>query len=362
MAIGTVGFSRPCAYIARPPWRRLAALVAIAGPCRWRTKCSGWATTACSCPTPPWRRTLRAAPPSGIRLSRDSPRLTGCGFRCLSCSSSSPHGRDLSGPMPSAAPPRWAAAAHGVVCHRDRRRLHARADAAAGDVRAAAARHAGAGTGAEAESRARNTRSSALLCGHYRRLGDGRRAQVRDPRHWASSRRSGIADERGWWTVFTGQQHRTTRRSTCWRAWAPRSAAARSGWSAGTRAPARAVLLYYPGTASSYTRLRCSSYVRFPLNGPGIGRHHLQPSGHRRRGHAASRTCRGRAWPSYALGSIWSAIRTAGRHPWVIPAWIVAEYSNVTQAPGIPAAQLAAARKALSCGQAGRADQATQAR
>jgi arabinofuranosyltransferase len=50
-----------------------------------------------------------------------------------------------------------------------------------------------------------------------------------------------------------------------------------------------------------------------------------------------------------------------GHTKWVIPAWIVAEYSNVTQAPGIPAAQLAAARKALSCGTLAELDQATQA-
>ena len=50
-----------------------------------------------------------------------------------------------------------------------------------------------------------------------------------------------------------------------------------------------------------------------------------------------------------------------GHTKWVIPAWIVAEYSDVTQAPGIPAAQLAAARKALSCGPLAELDQATGA-
>jgi len=43
------------------------------------------------------------------------------------------------------------------------------------------------------------------------------------------------------------------------------------------------------------------------------------------------------------------------------PVWIVAEYSDATTAPGIPAAQLAAARKALSCGALAELDQATQA-
>ena len=40
---------------------------------------------------------------------------------------------------------------------------------------------------------------------------------------------------------------------------------------------------------------------------------------------------------------------------------MVAEYSNVTRAPGIPAAQLAAARKALSCGPLAELDQAVHA-
>ena len=66
---------------------------------------------------------------------------------------------------------------------------------------------------------------------------------------------------------------------------------------------------------------------------------------------------------SYALGShlVGDPNGRPGHTKWVIPAWIVAEYSNVTQAPGIPAAQLAAARKALSCGPLAELDQATQA-
>ena len=66
---------------------------------------------------------------------------------------------------------------------------------------------------------------------------------------------------------------------------------------------------------------------------------------------------------AYALGShqVGDPNGRPGHTKWVIPAWIVAEYSNVTQAPGIPAAQLAAARKALSCGPLAELDQATQA-
>jgi arabinofuranosyltransferase len=66
---------------------------------------------------------------------------------------------------------------------------------------------------------------------------------------------------------------------------------------------------------------------------------------------------------SYALGShlVGDPNGRPGHTKWVNPAWVVAEYSNVTQAPGIPAAQLAAARKALSCGPLAELDQATQA-
>ena len=66
---------------------------------------------------------------------------------------------------------------------------------------------------------------------------------------------------------------------------------------------------------------------------------------------------------SYALGShlVGDPNGRPGHAKWAIPAWVVAEYSNVTQAPGIPAAQLAAARKALSCGPLAELDQATQA-
>jgi arabinofuranosyltransferase len=66
---------------------------------------------------------------------------------------------------------------------------------------------------------------------------------------------------------------------------------------------------------------------------------------------------------SYALGSHLAGDPNGrpGHTKWASPAWIVAEYSNVTRAPGIPAAQIAAARKALSCGALAELDQATQA-
>jgi arabinofuranosyltransferase len=66
---------------------------------------------------------------------------------------------------------------------------------------------------------------------------------------------------------------------------------------------------------------------------------------------------------SYALGShqVGAPNGRPGHTRKVSPVWIVAEYSDVTQAPGMPAAQLAAARRALSCGGLAQLDQATRA-
>lgn len=77
-----------------------------------------------------------------------------------------------------------------------------------------------------------------------------------------------------------------------------------------------------------------------PLDGVAIDQHglsfalaaHLQP-GHGRVGHA-----------QYAA-----------------PVWIVADYTAVASAPGVPAGELAAARRALGCGGIGQLQQATQA-
>ena len=66
---------------------------------------------------------------------------------------------------------------------------------------------------------------------------------------------------------------------------------------------------------------------------------------------------------SYVVGShvIGTPNGRPGHDKYVGPAWIIAEYSDATSAPGIPAAQIAAARKALSCGGLAQLDQATQA-
>jgi arabinofuranosyltransferase len=69
---------------------------------------------------------------------------------------------------------------------------------------------------------------------------------------------------------------------------------------------------------------------------------------------------RGLAW---ALGShtVGNPNGRPGHTIYLSPVWAIAEYSDVTTAPGIPAAQLAAARRALSCGRLAELDQATQA-
>jgi arabinofuranosyltransferase len=66
---------------------------------------------------------------------------------------------------------------------------------------------------------------------------------------------------------------------------------------------------------------------------------------------------------SYSLGSHQPGDPNGrpGHAKFAWAAWIVAEYSNVTTAPEIPDGQLAAARKALSCGALAELDQATQA-
>lgn len=66
---------------------------------------------------------------------------------------------------------------------------------------------------------------------------------------------------------------------------------------------------------------------------------------------------------SYVVGSHVIGVPDGrpGHDKYVGPAWIIAEYSDASSAPGVPAAQIAAARKALSCGGLAQLDQATQA-
>ena len=127
-----------------------------------------------------------------------------------------------------------------------------------------------------------------------------------------------------------------------------------SGRSAGTRAPAGRSCFITPAVLVRLGPAKPAGYavaIEFyhlgtggagtPLNGLAVDQYGL----------------------AYALGShqVGDPNGRPGHTKWVIPAWIVAEYSDVAQAPGIPAAQLAAARKALSCGTLAELDQATQA-
>jgi arabinofuranosyltransferase len=66
---------------------------------------------------------------------------------------------------------------------------------------------------------------------------------------------------------------------------------------------------------------------------------------------------------AYALGGHLQPIPGArvGHAKYAALAWIIAEYSNVTTAPGVPASDIAAARKALGCGELARLIKATTA-
>jgi arabinofuranosyltransferase len=66
---------------------------------------------------------------------------------------------------------------------------------------------------------------------------------------------------------------------------------------------------------------------------------------------------------AYSLGGHLQAIPGAriGHTKYAGLAWIIAEYSNATSAPGVPAADIAAARKALGCGELAKLIKATMA-
>jgi arabinofuranosyltransferase len=179
----------------------------------------------------------------------------------------------------------------------------------------------------------------------------------RDPVPPTTVPESGIANERGYWSAFTHQQHPDN----------PAEYVLAGMGSANTRGSLErlisqdarsgsATLLYRPTTASPYASV--------PLNRPwypvAVALYHLGIGG---AGTPLDGLVVDQYGLAYALGShqVGDPNGRPGHTKWVIPAWILAEYSNVTQAPGIPAAQLAAARKALSCSTLAELDQATQA-
>jgi len=180
----------------------------------------------------------------------------------------------------------------------------------------------------------------------------------RDPTPLGIIPLSGIANERGWWSVHTGQQNPDNAAEYVLAGMDSVNAPGSLEWAISRDVRSgRPVLFYQAATASPYVlsvplnRPRYSVAVTVsilgtggagtPLDGLVVDQHGL----------------------SYALGShlVGDPNGRPGHAKWAVPAWIVAEYSNVTQAPGIPAAQLAAARKALSCGPLAELDQAVQA-
>ncbi len=180
----------------------------------------------------------------------------------------------------------------------------------------------------------------------------------RDPTPLGIIPLSGIANERGWWSVHTGQQNPDNASEYVLAGMGSVNAPGSLEWAISRDVRSgRPVLFYQAAAASPYVltvplnRPQYSVAVTVailgtggagtPLDGLVVDQHGL----------------------SYALGShlVGDPNGRPGHAKWVIPAWIVAEYSNVTRAPGIPAAQLAAARKALSCGRLAELDQAVQA-
>jgi len=179
----------------------------------------------------------------------------------------------------------------------------------------------------------------------------------RDPTPLGIIPGSGIANERGFWSVHTGQQNPDNAAEYVLTGMGSPDVTGSLEWMVSRDARSgRAVLLYQATQWSPYVSVPLSrprypvavaAYILgtggagTPLDGLVVDMHGL----------------------SYALGShlVGDPDGRPGHSKWVNPAWVVAEYSDVTQAPGIPPAQLSAARKALSCGPLAELDQATGA-
>ena len=179
----------------------------------------------------------------------------------------------------------------------------------------------------------------------------------RDPTPPGAVPDNGIANERGYWSIFTRQQYPDNAAEYVLAGLGSANAPGSLEWLITKDARSgRAVLLYYPGTTPAY--------VSVPLNQPGysvaIAFYRLGTGG---AGTPLDGLVVDQYGLAYAPGSHMDGDPSAriGHTKWAIPAWMVAEYSDVTQAPGIPAAQLAAARTALSCGRLAELDQAVHA-
>jgi arabinofuranosyltransferase len=179
----------------------------------------------------------------------------------------------------------------------------------------------------------------------------------RDPTPIGIIPASGIANERGFWTVHTGQRNPDNGAEYVLTGMGSAAATGSLEWLISRDARSGRAMLLYQG--SQY-----SPYVSVPLSQP---RYPVAVTAYILGTWGAGTPLDGLVVDmhglSYALGShlVGDPNGRPGHSKWVNPAWVVAEYSDVTQAPGIPAAQLAAARKALSCGPLAELDQATRA-
>lgn len=179
----------------------------------------------------------------------------------------------------------------------------------------------------------------------------------RDPVPPGSVPENGIANERGYWAVFTQQRYPDSAADYVLAGMGSANAPGSLEWLITQDARSgRTQLFYYPGDRPSY--------VSVPLSQPGyrvaLAFYHLGTGG---AGVPLDGLAVDQYGLAYALGSHLAGDPNGrpGHTKWAGPAWTVAQYSNVTEAPGIPAAQLAAARKALSCGPLAELDQATEA-
>jgi arabinofuranosyltransferase len=179
----------------------------------------------------------------------------------------------------------------------------------------------------------------------------------RDPTPPATVPESGIANERGYWAAYTRQQYPDDPAQYVLAGLGSAHAPGSLEWLISGDARAGRAVLLYPDPVTF-------QYVSVPLNRPGYS---VAVDFYRLGTGGAGTPLDGLVMDQYALADALGSHQVGdlsarpGHIKWVIPAWTVAEYSNVTQAPGVPAAQLAAARKALSCGSLAELNEATQA-
>ena len=143
---------------------------------------------------------------------------------------------------------------------------------------------------------------------------------------------SGIAAERGYWVVYTHQQHPDNAAEFVLAGLGSANATGSLEWLITQDARSgQPELVYYPGTTPWYVavplnRPAYSVALAFSLLGQGGAGTPLNGLVVDQRG------------LSYALGShlVGDPNGRPGHTKWAIPTWIVAQYSDVTQAPGYP--------------------------